>query len=85
MGSSLSTEPSDYQNIITNFKRIIGLRYIDKVIKNNRDYLSFSIIDQNNVPTIRLLIENKIKLVSFESILTRLLNELKKISENKLN
>jgi len=85
MGSSLTAEPSDYKNIITNFKRIIGLRHIDRAIKNNRDYLPYSIIDQNNEPTIRLLIENKIKLVTFESILTRLLNKVKQISESKLN
>jgi len=63
MGSSLTAEPSDYKNIITNFKRIIGLRHIDRAIKNSRDYLPYSIIDQKNEPTIRLLIENKIKLV----------------------
>ena len=77
----LSNNP---KNTIYNIKRLIGRKYDDIYIKENKKKLTYDIVSINNKPHIKIVRNNYTEQLTPEEISATILRKLKKIAEDYL-
>jgi len=65
-------------------KRLIGRKYTDKSIQNDKKYLPFDIVDKDGKPYIKTVVKGTAKTYSPEEISAMILVKMKEIGETFL-
>ena len=81
-GKNINKENENYNNIIYEYKRIIGLSYKELNEKEFFKYLTYEIIEKDNMPLIKINDNGKDKLYSAQDISSLLFKNIKKEIDN---
>lgn len=72
------------KNTIFDAKRLIGRKYSDSTVQNDKKLWPFNVISQNDKPMIEVAINSEKKLLSAEEVSGMILSKMKKIAEDYL-
>ena len=82
--SAKNQGPINPTRTLYDVKRLIGRKYTDKTVQNDKKYLPFEIVDKDGKPYIRATVKDVAKNYSPEEISAMILVKMKEIGENFL-
>lgn len=72
------------QNTIFDIKRLIGLKFDDKIVQRDIKHLPFSVVNNDGKPAVRVTVGGKEKVFTPEEISGMILGKMKQIAEDYL-
>ena len=70
------------KNTIFDVKRLIGRKYKDECLQNDMKHFSYSVVEKNGKPNIKVMYQNKETVWTPEEISSMILQKMKKIAED---
>lgn len=70
------------KNTIFDVKRLIGRKFNEESVQNDRKHFSFDVVDQGGKPVVQVEWENKVKTFTPEEISSMILSKMKSVAES---